>query len=613
MHITLTFLDYGIIAAVFCVTMLLGIIVSKSSGKSQESFFLSNRSMPWWLLGASMVATTFSTDTPNLVTDLVRQHGVFGNWSWWCFLPTGMLTVFLYARLWRRLGTVTDLEFYEIRYSGKMATFLRGFRAFYLGFFFNVMVMASVSLAAIKIGGAMLGLSPEQSVFWGMLGTVIFTSIGGFKGVLFTDFLLFFIAMVGSVAAACCAVQQPEVGGLSGLIAHFSEHSGFSGMLSPLSWKNTDDLIAFFIVPFAVTWWSAWYPGAEPGGGGYIVQRMLAAKNENHAIGATLFFNVAHYAIRPWPWIIVALCSLLVYPDLDSIRNAVGGALPEAQCRHDVAYSLMLSKMPAGWIGLMIAGLMAAYMSTISTQLNWGASYLVNDFWKRFVRPGASGRELVWCGRAFTVFLMLASAILALNLQSALQTFQLLLSIGAGTGLLFLLRWFWWRINASCELAAMVASFVWACVFFCWHSCPLTGWQQMIVSVALTTACWLPFAWIGAGTDKKVLRKFCRELNPGGCWKKVYDEAAADGEPIEPAVPSQNIPGGIFCALCACVFVAFVIFGMGHILYRNALSASVCLAVSAVFGLLSVLCWKKFMAGKKPSVTPKPDTENTLG
>lgn len=596
MNITLTALDYGIIAAVFATTMVLGLIVSKSSGKNHETFFLGGRSMPWWLLGASMVATTFSTDTPNLVTDLVRQHGVFGNWSWWCFLPTGMLTVFLYARLWRRLGSVTDLEFYELRYSGKIATFLRGFRALYLGLLFNVMVMASVSLAAIKIGGVLLGLDPVLCVFLALVGTVAFTSAGGFKGVLFTDFLLFFIAMAGAIAAAYFAVRQPEVGGLSGLVAKLSANPATKPMLSPTSWLNTDDLIAFLVVPLSITWWSAWYSGAEPGGGGFIAQRMLAAKNEEHAIGATLLFNVAHYAVRPWPWIIVALCSLVVYPDLESIRAAVGNALPASQCQHDVAYSLMLAKMPAGWIGLMIACILAAYMSTISTQLNWGASYIANDFWKRFVHPGASGRELVWCGRISTIVLMALSSLLALNLKSALQTFQLLLSVGAGTGLLFLLRWFWWRINASCEIVAMVASFIWACVFFFWKDCGLSAWQQMAVSVALTTACWLPFAWLGPGTDKHVLRKFCREINPGGNWGKVFAEAAAEGDPIVTDVPRQNIGGGILCALFACLFVAFALFGMGHVLYRDAAAAVLCLSVAAACGLLTGFCWAKFMA-----------------
>ena len=589
----MTVLDWGIVGAIVMTTMLLGILVGLRSGKTRESFFLGGRSLPWWLLGTSMVATTFSTDTPNLVTDLVRGHGVFGNWAWWCFLPTGMTTVFLYAKLWRRLGAVTDMEFYEIRYSGRAATFLRGFRAVYLGLFFNVVTMASVSLAAIKIGASMLGLTPVQSVCCAMAATVLFTSIGGFRGVIFTDFLLFFLAMVGAVAAASFAVELPEVGGLQGLLDKFSASPALRWRLSPSSFGSIDDLIAFVIVPFAITWWSIWYPGAEPGGGGFLVQRMMAAKNEKHSMAAVMFFNVAHYALRPWPWIVVALASLIVYPDLAAIRAAVGHLLPASQCGNDTAYSLMLSHMPAGWLGLMVASLLAAYMSTLSTLLNWGSSYCVNDVWKRFIRPGASERELVWCGRAVTLLLMLLSALLALRLSNAMQAFQLLLSIGAGTGLLFLLRWFWWRINAACEIAAMAASFLWAAVFFFWESCPLSQWQQMAVAVALTTACWLPFAWIGPETDEKVLRNFCRRINPGGAWSPVFDAAKSSGEPIVPEAPAQNIPRGLLASLLGCLAVYMVMFGTGRLICKSWTVGIGFLALALVFAILLVRVWKR--------------------
>ena len=594
----MTVLDWGIIGAVVMTTMTLGIIVGLSSGKNRETFFLGGRCLPWWLLGTSMVATTFSTDTPNLVTDLVRGHGVFGNWAWWCFLPTGMTTVFLYAKLWRRLGVVTDMEFYEIRYSGKAATFLRGFRAVYLGLFFNIMTLASVSLAVIKIGAAMLGLSPAQSVCYGMAATVLFTSIGGFRGVIFTDFLLFFLAMAGAVAAAYFSVNLPEVGGIGGLLDKFAAMPELSWRLSPAQWGSTDDLIAFIIVPFAVTWWSIWYPGAEPGGGGFLVQRMMAAKNEKHAMAAVMFFNIAHYALRPWPWIIVALASLIVYPDLAAIRGAVGHLLPESQCGHDTAYSLMLSRLPAGWLGLMVASLLAAYMSTLSTLLNWGSSYCVNDVWKRFIRPGASETELVWCGRGVTLLLMTVSALLALRLQNAMQTFQLLLSIGAGTGLLFLLRWFWWRINAACEIAAMVSSFLWSTVFFFWRSCPLSPWQQMAVSVALTTACWLPFAWIGPKTDFRVLREFCRRINPGGAWRAVFEAAERAGEPIVPEAPAQNIPRGLLASLLGCLMIYLVMFGTGRLICEDWILGPVFLAAALVFAVLLARVWKKSTAGE---------------
>ena len=587
----MTALDWGIIGAVFMTTMLLGILVGLKSGKNRESFFLGGRSLPWWLLGTSMVATTFSTDTPNLVTDLVRGHGVFGNWAWWCFLPTGMTTVFLYAKLWRRLGAVTDMEFYEIRYSGRAAGFLRGFRAVYLGLFFNVMTMGAVSLAAIKIGAAMLGLTPVQSVCYAMAATVLFTSIGGFRGVIFTDFLLFFLAMVGAIAAAFFAVNLPEVGGIGGMLGKFAASPELSWKISPAAWGSTDDLIAFIIVPFTITWWSIWYPGAEPGGGGFLVQRMMAAKNEKHSMAAVMFFNVAHYALRPWPWIIVALASLIVYPDLASIQRAVGHLLPASQCGHDTAYSLMLSKMPAGWLGLMVASLMAAYMSTLSTLLNWGSSYCVNDVWKRFIRPDAGEKELVWCGRAVTLLLMVLSALLALQLQNAMQTFQLLLSIGAGTGLLFLLRWFWWRINAACEIAAMAGSFFWAAVFFFWKTCPLSQWQQMAVAVALTTLCWLPFAWIGPKTDFRVLREFCRKINPGGAWRAVFAEAERQGDPIVPEAQAQDIPRGLLASLFGCFAVYLTMFATGKLIYGDCLSGTVCLVAALAFALLLVKVW----------------------
>jgi len=584
----MTVIDWGIVGAVVMTTMFLGILVGLRSGKNRESFFLGGRSMPWWLLGTSMVATTFSTDTPNLVTDLVRGHGVFGNWAWWCFLPTGMTTVFLYARLWRRLGAVTDMEFYEIRYSGKAATFLRGFRAVYLGLFFNVMTMASVSLAAIKIGASMLGLTPGQSVCYAMAATVLFTSIGGFRGVIFTDFLLFFLAMVGAVAAAVFAVKLPEVGGIDGLLGKFAAAPDLQWRLSPASWGSVDDLIAFIIVPFAITWWSIWYPGAEPGGGGFLVQRMMAAKNEKHAMAAVMFFNVAHYALRPWPWIVVALASMIVYPDPAAIRAAVGHLLPASQCGNDTAYSLMLARLPEGWLGLTVASLLAAYMSTLSTLLNWGSSYCVNDVWKRFIRPKAGETELVWCGRAVTLLLMVLSALLALRLNNAMQAFQLLLSIGAGTGLLFLLRWFWWRINAACEIAAMAASFLWAAVFFFWTSCPLSQWQQMAVAVALTTACWLPFAWIGPKTDCKVLREFCRRINPGGAWKAVFDEAEKAGTPIVPEAEAQNIPRGLLAALLGCLTIYLVMFGAGKLIFEEWCAGIGFIAGAVVFSVLLV-------------------------
>src|SRR5699024_4484964 len=395
-------------------------------------------------------ATTFATDTPNLVTNIVRTEGVVGNWTWWAFLLSGMLTVFIYAHLWKRSGVLTDVEFYELRYSGKSAAFLRGFRAIYLGFFFNVIVMASVSLAAIKIGSVLLGLTPLATISIAATVTVIYSSLGGLKAILVTDFFQFFLAIGGSFIAAYVALDHPDVGGLDGLLSH-------SSVLKKINilpdFSDTSQMMTIFIIPLAVQWWSVYYPGAEPGGGGYIAQRMFAAKNENNSIASVFFFNVMQYALRPWPWIIVALCSIIVFPDLASLRTAFPAA--SSVVANDMAYPAMLSFIPAGWLGIVVASLIAAYMSTISTQLNWGSSYLVNDFYKRFVRPGASPKELVLIGRISTVVLMAIASILALLLSSALQSFQILLQIGAGTGLLFILRWFWWRINAWSEITGM--------------------------------------------------------------------------------------------------------------------------------------------------------------
>ena len=452
--ISLNAYDYAFIIGFFLVTLTIGFVVSKKSGKSTSEYFLSGRTMPWWLLGVSMVATTFSTDTPNLVTDIVRDKGVSGNWVWWAFLITGLLTVFVYAKLWRKSGVNTDIEFYELRYGGKPARFLRAFRAVYLGVVFNVLAMAAVTLAAIKIGQVMLGLTPLQTIFIGGVVTVIFSTVGGFKGVVYTDFILFFVAMFGGIAAAYYCVNLPEVGGLTALM----ENENVVNKLDILpSFTDTEAIITLLIIPLAVQWWSAWYPGAEPGGGGYIAQRMLAAKNENHAIGATFFFNILHYALRPWPWILVALASLVVYPDIASIHAAFPN-IAEDKLGHDLAYSAMLTKLPNGLLGIVLTSLIAAYMSTISTHLNWGSSYIVNDFYKQHVKTNASEKELVNVGRLSTILLMVISAALALVLTNALQLFNIILMFGAGTGLIFILRWFWWRINAWSEISAMVVS-----------------------------------------------------------------------------------------------------------------------------------------------------------
>src|SRR5690554_18143 len=488
----LALLDWILIIGFFIVFVAIVLLVAKKSGKDSKSFFLSNRNMPWWLLGVSMVATTFAADTPNLVAGIVRQDGVFGNWIWWSFLLTGMLTVFFYARLWRRSGITTDLEFYELRYSGKSAAFLRGFRALYLGVFFNIVIMANVSLAAIKIGHVMFGLSAVEVLLISSPVVVIYSAFGGLKGVLLTDFVQFIIAMVGSIWAAIYILDMPEIGGIDQLLA-VPEVAEKSAMLPDFS--KPELLIPLLIIPLAVQWWSVWYPGAEPGGGGYIAQRMLAAKNEKHATWATLFFNFAHYALRPWPWIIIALASIVIYPNLESLQTAFPNLDPSF-VKNDLSYPAMLTFLPAGLLGIVITSLIAAFMSTISTHLNWGSSYVVNDFYVRFIRKNATGKEQVAIGRTSTVLMMVCAGLLALVLDEARDGFNLLLSIGAGTGLLFILRWFWSRINPYSEIAAMAISFLIATFFFIngKMETPLIeipGYVELVLSVIVTTIGWI--------------------------------------------------------------------------------------------------------------------------
>ncbi len=585
-------IDWIVIAVFIGSTLAVGLAVARRASSSAGEFFLSGRNMPWWLLGVSMVATTFSTDTPNLVTDIVRTRGVAGNWVWWAFLLTGMLTTFVYARLWRRSGVETDVGFYELRYSGRLAAFLRGFRAVYLGAFFNVMIMASVTLAAIKIGGALLGLSPAATVAIAGTVTVIYCGLGGLTGVILTDFVQFGVAMVGSLAAAWYALSRPEVGGLRGLLGHPEIQDRLA--LVP-DFSDPELFVSLLVIPLAVQWWSVWYPGSEPGGGGYVAQRMLAAKSEGHAQGATLLFNVAHYALRPWPWILVALCSLLVFPDLESLRAAFPG-VAEQVVRHDMAYAAMLTFLPAGLLGLVVASLIAAYMSTISTHLNWGASYLVHDVYRRFVNPRATGRRLVLVGRLSTVGLMLAACLISLWLENALQAFQILLQIGAGTGLLFLLRWFWWRVNAASELAAMTVSFLVAAYFQFLHArlfdLELADWQRLVIGVAVTTAAWLAVAFATSPTDDDVLRRFVRTIRPDGPgWAAVRRRAAAAGEAL-PAGASE-LPLGIACMVLGSVAVYCALFATGMFLYGRLGPAAVLalLSAAAAFGIFRL--WRR--------------------
>ena len=432
----LSMLDWLVVALYGVVSLTIGLAFARRAGKGIQEFFLSGRQLPWWLLGTSMVATTFSTDTPNLVTDLVRSGGVRQNWIWWAFLLTGMCTVFFYAKLWRRSQVLTDIGFYELRYAGWRAAFLRGFRALYLGVFFNVIIMASVTLAAIKISGVLLGVDKYTTVVVAAGVTMVYAASSGLWGVVVTDFLQFAIAIFGAFAAAYYALGHPAVGGLDGLLAHPAVADKLAFLPDFTDWRTA---LMVFVIPIAVQWWSTWYPGAEPGGGGYIAQRMLAARDERHAMKATLWFNIAHYALRPWPWIVVALASIIVYPDLATIAARFPHLDPRI-VRHDLGYPAMLVFVPHGLLGLVVASLAAAYMSTISTHLNWGASYVVDDVYRRFLAPDRDDRHYVALARLVTVVLVALSAVVSLWLENAVQAFQIMLQIGAGTGLIFLLR-----------------------------------------------------------------------------------------------------------------------------------------------------------------------------
>jgi len=580
-------IDWLIISAFFILSLVIGIIVSKKSGKDVTEFFLSGRKMPWWLLGISMVATTFSADTPNLVTDIVRTNGVAGNWIWWAFLLTGMLTVFVYAKLWRRSEVLTDLEFYELRYSGKGAAFLRGFRAFYLGAIFNVLIMASVCLAGIKIGGALLGLSPVETLLITCTITVIYSSIGGLRGIIITDFFQFILAMVATFWAAYEIVNLPQVAGLTNLLNHPDVIPKLN-LIPDIA--DTDLFIAVFIIPLAVQWWAVWYPGAEPGGGGYVAQRMLSAKDEKNAIWATLLFNFMHYAIRPWPWILIALASIVVFPDLDSLRVA----FPNTIVGNDLAYPAMISFLPPGLLGLLVASLIAAFMSTISTHLNWGSSYLVHDFYRRFFVKGKSETHYVSMGRVFTVLLMVFSAFFALFLNNSLQAFGIILQIGAGTGLIFILRWFWYRVNVYSELTAMIVSFLVAIMFEFIIPNNFSVEEKLIIGVTITTISWLIVTLITPPSSMETLQNFYKKIQPGGPgWKKVIEESEAKGINITGKKEKWDVPSGILCMLFGSISVYSILFGIGYLLYSKTTTGIIFMLISVVSVIVLMKFWKR--------------------
>ena len=574
----LSTLDWIIVGGYLLLSLAVGVWASKKAGKDTRSFFLAGGNMPWWLLGISMVATTFSTDTPNLVTGLVRQKGVSGNWVWWAFLLTGMLTVFVYAKLWHRSGVLTDIEFYEIRYSGKAAAFLRGFRALYLGLVFNVLVMGAVSLAAVKFGEIVLGIPGWMTLTIACSITLAYSTLGGLKAVIITDFVQFTLAMTGSIWGMVYILGLPRIGGLTNLLHHSNVVDKLAlvpDMSDPNIW------VPILLVPLAVQWWASYYPGAEPGGGGYIAQRMFSAKDESNAVGATLLFNIAHYALRPWPWILIALASLVVFPELKDLQTAFPN-LPADKLGHDVAYPAMLTLLPSGLLGLVAASLIAAFMSTMSTQVNLGASYLVNDFYHRFIKPDASEEQLVRVGRMFTVISIVLGGGLGLMLTNAGQAFDMLLMLGAGTGLIYILRWFWWRINAYTEIVAMVSS-LFIAGYFNFANTGLEGWQKITIGAVITTIVWIGATFLTPPDDEEILRKFVKKVNPGGLgWNKFRES----GNP-EP----WSVLNGIVAMLLGCIAVYGFLLGTGQLIYGKTASGGMLLIMG---GLAAFRLKKRF-------------------
>jgi Na+/proline symporter len=568
-------IDWIIVAISVAVSFLPALFLARRAGRNTTEFFTSGRAAPWWLIGVSMVATTFSTDTPNLVTNMVRESGIAENWLWWAFLLTGMMTVFFYARMWRRSGVLTDLEFYEIRYSGKAATFLRGFRAVYLGLFFNCVIMATVNLAAAKIANIVLGWPMGRTLLFCSVITIFFASVAGLWGVLVTDSIQFTITMTGTFAVAYFALKQPEVGGLAGLLAK-TRPSTLNLLPDFGDWSVA---LSVFIIPLTVQWWSVWYPGAEPGGGSYIAQRMLASKSEKDAVTGTLLFNVMHYALRPWPWIIVALCSVLIFPQLSDIAHAYPYVNPRL-IGNDMAYPAMLRFLPAGFLGLVIAGTLAAYRSTIETHLNWGTSYLVHDLYRRFLNRGASERHYVFAGRIVTALLMISAALLSFALDNAKEAFDLILSIGAGTGLIYLLRWFWWRVSAWSEISAMTSSFLVALGFFiaAKQGVQLPSHVTLIITVAITTIVWVIATLVAKPTDPETLKQFCRLVKPAGPgWAEIRKAAGVEGSPDS---LTQSLLGWVL----GCTFVYAALFGTGSFLFGKTAQGMMWLALFVVSG-----------------------------
>ncbi|HAL55211.1 MAG TPA: sodium:proline symporter [Bacteroidetes bacterium] len=571
-------IDWIIIIFYFIASAAIGVYFTKRAGTNIQEFFLSGRNLPWWLAGTSMVATTFAADTPLAVTELVARNGIAGNWLWWNFVFGGMLTVFFFARLWRRAGILTDVEFVELRYSGKPAAFLRGFRSLYLGIFINCVIMAWVNLAMGSILEGMFGIPRDQVMIYvglALILTAIYSAMSGMWGVAVTDAFQFVLAMTGTIVLAFIVLSLPEVGGISGLtsklpewalrftpvIGEFGETQSAGGALALT--------VAAFIAFVGVQWWASWYPGAEPGGGGYIAQRMMSAKDEKHSLFATLWFTIAHYCLRPWPWIIVGLATLVLYPDLAPAEKRLG-----------YVYA-MRDHLPVGLKGMLVASFFAAYMSTIATQLNWGTSYVINDFYKRFVKPAADEKHLVLISRATTIIVMVVSLVITGMLDTISGAWAFIIEAGAGLGLVLIARWFWWRINAWSEISAMLTPLV---VYACLSAFTTIQFPETLYYiVAITTVVWIAVTFLTKPTNEETLKSFYRRVHPGGIgWKPIAD--------LLPEVEGDSGYAGLFLNwLAGIVLVYAMLFGIGKVILGEGLIGVVFIAI----GLLAagVIYW----------------------
>lgn len=578
---SLTFVDWSILVAYFAVSFAVGLYFYRRAGRNVVEFFLSGRHLPWWLAGTSMVATTFAADTPLAVAGFVGTSGIAGNWIWWNMAIGSVLTVFLFARLWRRAGILTDVEFTELRYSGRPAAVLRGVRAIYLGLLVNCLIIGWVNLAMAKILRITLGWDRPTAVLVGLAVTGLYSAVSGLWGVVVTDFLQFVLAMLGTITLTYFVLSQPQVGGLAGL-QHQVSPSAFR-FFPVLGSPATDEAlvlalpIAAFVAFVGVQWWASWYPGAEPGGGGYIAQRMMSARDERESVLATLWFTVAHYCLRPWPWILVGLAGIVLYPDV-----------ADRELRYVLA---MRDTLPAGWRGFLLAAFFAAYMSTVATQLNWGTSYLVHDFYRRFLVRRAAEAHYVWVARGATLLVMVLSGLVTFVLETVAGAWQFLLESGAGLGAVLMLRWYWWRINAWSELAAMIAPVVGLAglklatdLQFPW---------TLLVLVPWTTACWLGVTWLTPPEPDATLIAFYRRVRPAGPgWARVARRAG-----LSAPAPDESLARGLTDWALGCALVYSCLFGIGALILQSPVAA---LPYAVVAFLATLLLWR--------DLAPRPTT-----